>query len=58
MNHRLDRDWNAPVRYPDPAIETIDERFARYRLGSAALERVWTGARWSEVRSGSATCAA
>jgi gluconolactonase len=44
----LDRDWTQPVRYPDPAIEILDSRFARYRLGSAALERLWTGARWAE----------
>ena len=36
------------VRYPDPAIETLDPRFAPYRLGSAAVERLWTGARWAE----------
>lgn len=36
------------VRYPDPAIETIDPRFQRYRLGSAIVERLWTGARWAE----------
>ncbi len=43
------RDWDRDVvRYPDPAIETIDPRFARYRLGSAALERLYTGARWTE----------
>ncbi len=44
----LDRDWSAPVRYPDPAVEILDARFARYRLGSAAIERLWTGARWAE----------
>src|SRR3954469_24258499 len=36
------------VRYPDPAIETLDPRFERYRLGGAAVERLWTGARWAE----------
>jgi gluconolactonase len=44
----LDRDWTAPVRYPDPAVEILDRRFARYRLGSVAVERLWTGARWAE----------
>jgi len=44
----LNRDWTAPVRYPDPAVEALDRRFARYRLGSAAVERLWTGARWAE----------
>ena len=36
------------VRYPDPAIETLDPRFVPYRLGSAAVERLFTGARWTE----------
>ena len=36
------------VRYPDPAVESLDPRFEAYRLGSAAVERVWTGARWAE----------
>ncbi|HEX5692137.1 MAG TPA: SMP-30/gluconolactonase/LRE family protein, partial [Roseiflexaceae bacterium] len=36
------------VRYPDPAVETIDPRFDQYRLGSAAVERLWTGGRWTE----------
>lgn len=44
----LDRDWSQPVRYPDPAVEVIDKRFHRYRLGSAAVERLWTGGRWNE----------
>ena len=46
--YALDRDWTQPVRYPDPAVEILDRRFARYRIGSAALERLWTGARWAE----------
>ncbi|MEE2783652.1 MAG: SMP-30/gluconolactonase/LRE family protein [Pseudomonadota bacterium] len=44
----IERDWNAPIRYPDPAIEVIDSRFRAYVLGSSALERLWTGARWTE----------
>jgi len=36
------------VRYPDPAVETIDPRFAAYCLGNAAVARLWTGARWTE----------
>ncbi|NKB97334.1 MAG: SMP-30/gluconolactonase/LRE family protein [Pseudomonadales bacterium] len=47
-DHLLDRDWQAPIRYPDPAIEVIDARFKPYVLGSTALERLWTGARWAE----------
>jgi gluconolactonase len=37
-----------PVPYPDPAVEVVDKRFAKCALGSAAVERLWTGARWAE----------
>ena len=36
------------IRYPDPAVEMLDERFRRYRNGNAAVERLWTGCRWAE----------
>ena len=48
MDYLLDRDWNQPVRYPDPAVEVLDSRFRQYVLGSAVLERLWTGGRWTE----------
>lgn len=43
-----ERDWSGktPVRYPDPAIIPHDPRF-RY-VSNAAVERLWTGARWAE----------
>ena len=53
------RDWNQDiVRYPDPAIEVLDPRFAPYRIGNAAVERLWTGGRWCEgpVWLGDARC--
>ena len=37
-----------PVLYPDPAVEVIDPRFARYKVGNAAVERLYTGTRWAE----------
>jgi len=37
-----------PIAYPDPAVEIIDPRFAKYKVQSAAVERLWTGARWAE----------
>lgn len=40
--------WRDHLRYPDPAIETLDERFEKYRIFSAAVERLYTGCRWSE----------
>jgi gluconolactonase len=38
----------APVVYPDPAVEVIDPRFAKYKVGNAAVERLYTGTRWAE----------
>ena len=35
-------------RYPDPAIVILDQRFAKYCQFNAAVERLWTGARWAE----------
>ena len=43
-----ERDWCAPVRYPDPLVEVRDKRFRPLRLQSAAVERLWTGGRWNE----------
>ncbi len=40
--------WREHSRYPDPAIEILDERFEQYRIFSAAVERLHTGCRWSE----------
>ena len=37
-----------PVRYPDPAVVVLDERFEKYRIRLAAVERLFTGCRWSE----------
>lgn len=42
------RDWSIPHRYREPAVEIIDRKFAQYVLGSSALERLYTGARWTE----------
>ena len=43
-----DHAWQPAARYPDPAVETLDARFKPYRLTSAAVERLYTGCRWSE----------
>ena len=43
-----EQERKSPVVYPDPAIEVIDSRFAKYRVGNAAVERLYTGARWAE----------
>jgi gluconolactonase len=36
------------TRYPDPSIVIMDKRFENYILWNAAVERLWTGARWAE----------
>ena len=38
----------APVRYPDPDIVTLDERFAKYKLGNTPIQRLHLGTLWAE----------
>src|SRR3954447_14060868 len=40
--------WQQSERYPDPSIEILDPSFERYRIFSAAVERLATGFRWAE----------
>lgn len=40
--------WRDHPRYPDPSIEALDPRFQQYMIFSAAVERLYTGCRWSE----------
>jgi gluconolactonase len=44
------RDWSGrePTRYPDPDVIALDARFRKYIVFNAAIERLYTGARWSE----------
>ena len=45
----MERPWDGSIiRYPDPAIEALDPRFAKYKIGSAVVERLCTGFRWAE----------
>jgi gluconolactonase len=37
-----------PIRYPDPNLIVLDERFAKYVVWQAAVERIYTGMRWAE----------
>ncbi len=41
-------DWQPALRYPDPALEKLDDRFSSLRIGSASVERIATGFRWAE----------
>ena len=45
-----ERDWTGknPVRYPDPDILVLDERFAKYKVGNTPIQKLWTGALWAE----------
>ena len=40
--------WEESSRYPDPRVQNLDPSFARYRVVQASVERLYTGARWSE----------
>ncbi len=46
--HAAEQAQRTPVLYPDPAVEVIDPRFAKYKVGNAAVERLYTGTRWAE----------
>jgi gluconolactonase len=34
--------------YPDPAVQILDQRFAKYRLFNASVEKLASGTRWGE----------
>jgi gluconolactonase len=40
--------WQPSQRYPDPAVQILDQSFARYRLNLASVERIAHGMRWAE----------
>ncbi len=44
------RDWSGqdPVRYPDPDVVALDNRFRRYIVGNTSIKRLYTGASWAE----------
>jgi len=37
-----------PVTYPDPDLVTVDPAFNGLRIGNTPIQRLWTGALWSE----------
>jgi gluconolactonase len=43
-----DQERKNPVGYPDPAVRVMDPRFAKCVVHNAAVERLYTGTRWSE----------
>lgn len=44
------RDWSGqvPVRYPDPDIVALDNRFRRYIIGNTIIKRLHIGTLWAE----------
>ena len=40
--------WQPSPRYPDPAVQILDQSFGRYKLNLAAVERIAHGFRWAE----------
>src|SRR5256885_2796847 len=45
---RAEQELTRLVTNPDPAVEVVDPRFAKYKVGNAAVERLYTGTRWAE----------
>lgn len=45
-----ERDWSGqhPVRYPDPDIIALDNRFRRYIVDNTSIRRLHTGTLWAE----------
>src|SRR5262245_66583010 len=39
--------WEPSQRYPDPAVQSLDPSFNKYRLALAGVERLATGCRFS-----------
>ena len=44
----MTEEWRPSPRYPDPAVQILDPRFAAMRVTLAAVERLYTGCRWAE----------
>jgi len=44
------RDWSGghPIRYPDPDIVALDQRFRRYIINNTVIRRLHTGTLWAE----------
>ncbi len=40
--------WQPSQRYPDPAIQILDQSFDRYRIKQSSVERIAHGFRWCE----------
>jgi len=43
-----EQERRVPTPYPDATVEIVDQRFGKYAVGNAAVERLYTGTRWAE----------
>ncbi|MEO7653830.1 MAG: SMP-30/gluconolactonase/LRE family protein [Bryobacteraceae bacterium] len=43
-----DYSTNAPVRYPEPDVIALDDRFKKYKIGNTPIRRLHTGMLWAE----------
>ena len=41
-------DWQPTRRFPDPAIQILDPRFERYRIGLGGVERLAAELNWTQ----------
>ena len=48
MSEGTSNQWQPSQRYPDPAVQIVDQSFARYKLNLAKVERLASGFRWCE----------
>jgi gluconolactonase len=39
---------SVPVRYPDPAVVVLDQRFGRYHIGNTPIQKLYQGNLWAE----------
>src|SRR5258708_17661151 len=44
-----------PIRYPEPDVIVLDPRFGKYKVGSAPIQRLYTGTLWAEGPAWSGT---
>src|SRR6202790_590257 len=44
------RDWSnqVPVRYPEPDVVALDNRFRKYMVGNTVIKKLHTGTLWAE----------
>ena len=51
-----EQEWKSPVVYPDPAVEVIDPRFAKYKVINAAFSVALRTTATATIGTGRAGC--